>query len=123
MAEPNTLADKLGELGESLAKIQDTVQQNAADFMARVEKGAEVSAELKEKTDKSLSELGSIVTRVSDLEKQVARENAGIEDAPKSLGELVLDSQQIKDGTVDSSWRGAFRVRADRALRLHQLLC
>ena len=115
MAEPVSLADKLGELGQSLSKIQETVQANAAEFVGRVEKNDLVSAELKEKTDKALSELGETITRISALEKQMARESDGVEEGPKSLGDLVLENEQVKSGVVNGAWRGAIRVRGERA--------
>ncbi len=64
----NVLADKIGELGTSLASIKEQVGNLAVDFTSKLAANGEVSAELKEKTDKALSELGDMTTRLGDLE-------------------------------------------------------
>jgi hypothetical protein len=69
----NVLADKIGELGTSLASIKEQVGNLAVDFTSKLAANGEVSAELKEKTDKALSELGDMTTRLGDLEKRAAR--------------------------------------------------
>ncbi len=111
----NQLADKIGELGTSLASIREQVQNLGSDLTEKVRAGADVSAELKEKTDKALSELGDVTTRLGDLEKRAARENEIGENEQKSLGDLVIDSAEFKAGMLTGASRGSIRVKADRA--------
>ncbi|MRG64553.1 phage major capsid protein [Agrobacterium pusense] len=111
----NQLADKIGELGTSLASIKEQVQNLGSDLTEKVRAGADVSAELKEKTDKALSELGDVTTRLGDLEKRAARENEIGENEQKSLGDLVIDSAEFKAGMLTGASRGSIRVKADRA--------
>lgn len=111
----NQLADKIGELGTSLASIKEQVQNLGSDLTEKVRAGADVSAELKEKTDKALSELGDVTTRLGDLEKRAARERENGEDEQKSLGDLVIDSAEFKAGMLTGASRGSIRVKADRA--------
>lgn len=111
----NQLADKIGELGTSLASIKEQVQNLGSDLTEKVRAGADVSAELKEKTDKALSELGDVTTRLGDLEKRAARERESGEDEQKSLGDLVIDSAEFKAGMLTGASRGSIRVKADRA--------
>ncbi len=111
----NQLADKIGELGTSLASIKEQVGNLATDFTSKLSASGEVSAELKEKTDKALSELGDVTTRLGDLEKRAAREKEQGEDEQKSLGDLVLDSAEYKAGMLTGASRGSIRVKADRA--------
>lgn len=111
----NQLADKIGELGTSLASIKEQVGNLATDFTSKLSANGEVSAELKEKTDKALSELGSVTTRLGDLEKRAAREKEDGVDEQKSLGDLVLDSAEYKAGMLTGASRGSIRVKADRA--------
>lgn len=111
----NQLADKIGELGTSLASIKEQVQNLGSDLTEKVRAGADVSAELKERTDKALSELGDVTTRVGDLEKRAARENEIGENEQKSLGDLVIDSSEFKAGMLTGASRGSIRVKADRA--------
>jgi len=111
----NQLADKIGELGTSLASIKEQVGNLATDFTSKLAANGEVSAELKEKTDKALSELGDVTTRLGDLEKRAARENEIGENEQKSLGELVVESAGFTNGDLQGGARGSIRVKADRA--------
>ncbi|OOO25619.1 phage major capsid protein [Agrobacterium sp. YIC 4121] len=111
----NQLADKIGELGTSLASIKEQVGNLATDFTTKLAANGEVSAELKEKTDKALSELGDVTTRLGDLEKRAARETESGENEHKSLGELVVESVGFTNGDLQGGARGSIRVKADRA--------
>ncbi|MBP2614764.1 phage major capsid protein [Agrobacterium pusense] len=109
------LAEKIGELGASLASIKEQVGNLATDFTSKLAANGEVSAELKEKTDKALSELGDVTTRLSDMEKRAAREKENGENEQKSLGELVVESAGFTNGDLQGGARGSIRVKADRA--------
>jgi len=111
----NVLADKIGELGTSLASIKEQVGNLAVDFTSKLAANGEVAAELKEKTDKALSELGDMTTRLGDLEKRAAREKEEGANEQKSLGDLVIDSADYKAGMLTGSSRGSIKVTADRA--------
>ncbi|KQY53115.1 capsid protein [Rhizobium sp. Root491] len=107
------LAEKIGELGASLASIKEQVGNLATDFTSKLAANGEVSAELKEKTDKALSELGDVTTRLGDLEKRAARERDGGDPDEKSLGDIVVEAAGAQ--SFDSSYRGMIKVKADRA--------
>lgn len=107
------LAGAIGELGAKLVTIKEQVQNLGSDLTAKVEAGSTVSAELKDKTDKALSELGSVTTRIGELEKRAANEREAAEDGFKSLGEMVVEA--AKSGNFTGAVRGAVRVQADRA--------
>ncbi len=107
------LAEKIGELGASLASIKEQVGNLATDFTSKLAANGEVSAELKEKTDKALSELGDVTTRLSDMEKRAARERDGGDPDEKSLGDIVVEAAGAQ--SFDSSYRGIIKVKADRA--------
>ncbi len=109
----NQLADKIGELGTSLASIKEQVGNLATDFTSKLAANGQVSAELKEKTDKALSELGDVTTRLSDMEKRAARERVGGDPDEKSLGDIVVEAAGAQ--SFDSSYRGMIKVKADRA--------
>ncbi|NTA48153.1 phage major capsid protein [Agrobacterium tumefaciens] len=109
------LAEKIGELGASLASIKEQVGNLATDFTSKLAANGEVSAELKEKTDKALSELGDVTTRLSDMEKRAAREKDQGENEQKSLGDLVIESADYKAGMLTGASRGSIKVKADRA--------
>lgn len=107
------LAEKIGELGASLASIKEQVGNLATDFTSKLAANGEVSAELKEKTDKALSELGDVTTRLSDMEKRAARERDNGDGEEKSLGDLVVETAHARE--FNGAARGAIRVQAERA--------
>lgn len=109
----NQLAEKIGELGTSLASIKEQVGNLATDFNSKLSANGQVSAELKEKTDKALSELGDVTTRLSDMEKRAARERDNGDAEEKSLGDLVVETARAKE--FDAAARSAIRVQAERA--------
>ncbi|ORE90639.1 phage major capsid protein, HK97 family [Stappia sp. 22II-S9-Z10] len=115
MADDNKLADQLGEMQKGLASIKEQVGNFASDITEKVRAGGDLSAELKEKTDKALSELGGIQTRLGDLEKKQAREkDHGFREA-KSLGQMVVESDAFKNSSLDGASRGSCRVRIERS--------
>lgn len=109
----NALAEKIGELGTSLASIKEQVGNLATDFTSKLAATGTASAELKDKTDKALSELGDVTTRLGEMEKRAARERENGEDEHKSLGDMVVEAAKAKD--FNGAIRGAVRVQADRA--------
>ncbi|MBZ9921910.1 phage major capsid protein [Mesorhizobium sp. BR1-1-7] len=115
MADSNPLADKIGELGTSLASIKDQVGNLGADFTAKLAATGEVSAELKTKVDKALTELGEATTRVSELEKRAARERDVVESEGMDLGDHLVASEAFKSTDKSGGWRGAIRVGVERA--------
>lgn len=111
----NQLAEKIGELGTSLASIKEQVGNLATDFTSKLAANGEVSAELKEKTDKALSELGDVTTRLSDMEKRAAREKENGETELKGLGDRLVESEKFKAMDLSGASRGSIRVKAERA--------
>lgn len=114
MSENNVLADKIGELGNSLSKIKEQVGNLGAELTAKVEQGSVVSADLKEKTDKALAELGDVTTRLGELEKRAASEKEVGQRVAKGLGDILVDSEKFKATDTSGSWRGSIRVSAER---------
>lgn len=112
----NALAEKIGELGQSLATIKETVGNLGTEFKAKIDKHGEASAELTGKVDKALSELGEATTRLGELEKRAARAEDAHESAgPRDIGDIVVDSEKFKATDVSGGWRGSIRVGMERA--------
>ncbi|MBZ9943448.1 phage major capsid protein [Mesorhizobium sp. BR1-1-13] len=111
----NALADKIGELGTSLASIKEQVGNLGADFTEKLKATGAVSDELKAKVDKALTELGEATTRVGELEKRAAREKDVVESAAMDLGDHLINSEQFKATDKTGGWRGAIRVGVERA--------
>lgn len=112
----NALAEKIGELGQSLATIKETVGNLGTEFTAKLAANGEASAELTGKVDKALSELGDATTRLSELEKRAAREKEASEDADTGgYGDQLVNSDAFKNLDHAGAWRGSIRVGAERA--------
>lgn len=112
----NALAEKIGELGASLASIKEQVGNLGSDFAAKLAQTGEASAELTGKVDKALTELGTATTRLGELEKKAARElEAANDNDPRDIGDIVVDSEKFKATDVSGGWRGSIRVGMERA--------
>ncbi len=109
------LAEKIGELGASIAGIKEQVGNLAADFTTKLSAAGEVSTELKEKVDKALSDLGGATTRLTELEKHAAREVEGAFADPRDIGDIVVESDKFKATDVSGAWRGSIRVGMEHA--------
>ncbi len=113
----NALAEKIGELGQSLATIKETVGNLGTEFTAKLAANGEASAELTGKVDKALSELGDATTRLSELEKRAAREREAANDnaAARGIGDIVVEHRSFDDGRMSLGQRGRFHVAMERA--------
>ncbi|RQP16284.1 phage major capsid protein [Brucella intermedia] len=110
-----SLAEKIGELGQSLASIKEKVGNLATDFTTQLQQHGTVSTELTSKVDKALLELGDTTTRLGDLEKRAAREVENVAREPMDIGDIVVASDKFKATDVSGSWRGSIRVGMERA--------
>lgn len=110
------LAEKIGELGSSIASIKEQVGNLATDFTAKLAKNGEASADLTGKVDKAMTELGEATTRLGELEKRAAREREAANDnEPQDVGDIVVGSDKFKATDVSGGWRGSIRVGMERA--------
>lgn len=110
-----SLAEKIGELGQSLASIKEKVGNLATDFTTQLQQHGTVSTELTSKVDRALLELGDTTTRLGDLEKRAAREVENVAREPMDIGDIVVASDKFKATDVSGSWRGSIRVGMERA--------
>lgn len=116
MADENKLAEMIGEVGKSLADVKERVQNMGADFTEKMKATGEVSQSAKDNVDKALTEMGTIATRLSDLEKRAAREKDNEGAAmPMSIGERVVSSDAFKASDLSGGGRGSVRVRMERS--------
>lgn len=115
MADNTALADKIGELGTSLASIKEQVGNLGADFTEKLKASGEVSTELTGKVDKALSELGEATTRLGELEKRAAREKEVTESEAMDIGDHLVASEAFKTMDKGAGGRSSIRVGIERA--------
>ena len=115
-------------LKADIEKMSGNVKQLATDILAKVNSGQELTQELKDKVDVTLSEVNAdrqvklaelaakevaLAARVDDLEQRGAR-RGGLDEqmnAYRTPGQRFIDDQFVKDNVLGkSSWRGRARV-------------
>ncbi len=109
----------LAEVNKKLSTVLDQVKNFGEDIQAKMKVGQTVSDELKQKTDEALGKMGELSelatklqTRVGDLEQKLDRTDETAHDVPKSIGQLVVESDAYK--SMDSAARKSIRVQMDR---------
>ncbi len=103
------------ELAEELKKNQDEVKQYHSkieskydEVKGRMDKGDKVNEELKHELDELLTKYNGLKTQISDMEQAQAR-NEATPSRKKSMGEMVVDSEQFK--TIgDFSYKDRVRI-------------
>ncbi len=101
-------------LNTQIAEVGNQVKNFAEDINKKIETGATVTAELKEKADKGLSDLGELRGRIQELEQKAARPAAPEQDeASQTPGTRFVANDKVKQFMADRLSRG--RVRVDMA--------
>ncbi len=77
-----------------------------------MEAGETVSLELKQRTDESLNQMNELKERLTELEQKGARRPNDAPAQRKSLGDLVVESEEFKG--MDSSARKSIRVKLEQ---------
>ena len=112
LAPPDDLgAEIAGLVGEFKTAVK-AVEKIKTDVEQKVQNGENLTGELKSATDKLITDVGSITTRMLDMEQKMARPG-GPSDAleHKSAGQMVADSDEVKAaGARGDSWKGSLAV-------------
>jgi HK97 family phage major capsid protein len=105
-----TLADVLKKLG----KVTDDVKNFGEDVAKKMKSGETVTQELKDNTDKALSQLGDLKAQVTELEQKAAAfgKHPGEPQRLKSLGEHFVESEGAKK--LSSNFKGNLRVELQK---------
>ena len=105
--------EDIDAINAQIKTLGDEVKNFAEDVKTKVQAGAEVTGELKQKADKALSELGELRARVQEVEQKAARPAAPINDEPLSPGAMFVANENVKKFCAERASRG--RVRVDMA--------
>lgn len=121
----------LGDVRQELQRVGDDVKRTAEDALKQAKDSGGLSAEVKQKADELLmaqgklsaahdkltEKLEALETRSSDLEQKMAsRRGAGGADEPKSLGQMVTESDDVKNFFERSGAKGAVRITVANAI-------
>lgn len=102
----------ISEVSAKLSEVMNQVKTFGEDVQKKMQSGESVTLELKEMTDKSLTEMNELKERLTELEQKGARRPGDEPAQRKSLGSLVIESDAYKG--MDSSARKSIRVRLER---------
>ncbi|MBO9099993.1 MULTISPECIES: phage major capsid protein [unclassified Rhizobium] len=100
----------LGEVKSELTKVGDEVKRTAEDALKQSKDAGTLSAETKQKADDLMTSQAKLVeaqnkltekieqlsTRNTDLEQKLASRRGGGDDAPKSMGQQIGESDKLK---------------------------
>jgi len=107
--------DELSDVSKKLSDVMDKVKAFGEDIKGKMAAGEKVTDDLKSKTDETLSEMGELKARLTEVEQKAARRGAGDETPElKSLGQLVIEHEDVKSGKLNGASRGSVRVQIDR---------
>jgi len=106
--------EDLTKLNTDLKNVSDQVKTFAEDIKSKIDKGQELTGELKEKADKALLEQAELRGRITELEQLATKRPASDKPASqKTPGELFVENDKVKQFCADKVSRG--RVRVDMA--------
>ncbi|WP_194205808.1 phage major capsid protein [Superficieibacter sp. 1612_C1] len=102
----------ISEVSARLSEVMNQVKTFGEDVQKKMQSGENVTLELKQMTDQSLTEMNELKERLTELEQKGARRPGDEPAQRKSLGSLVIESDAYKG--MDSSARKSIRVRLER---------
>lgn len=106
-AGTKTAEQLAGEVKELFQKSIDQVKEIAEKALAEAGKGVDMSASVKEKTDEALLKMNGLMEQVADYEQKLAASRrGGQQEGEKSLGELFIEDQKVKDFLGQAQPRG-----------------
>lgn len=102
------------ELSASLKQIGDQIKSSAEQTEKEIKRTGEMNAETRAKVDEMLMKQGELQARLQEAEqKLVSADQRQDKEQPKSLGQLVAESEHMQG--ISSSFRGSRRVEVPRA--------
>lgn len=107
--------DEISVLSTKLSDVMGKVKEFGEQISGKMAAGEKITDDLKAKADEQLSAMGEIKARLTEIEQKAARRGAG-DEVPelKSLGEMVIEHEDIKSRKLNGASRGSVRVQIDR---------
>ncbi|CAJ3428758.1 Phage major capsid protein [Burkholderia pseudomallei] len=98
---------------KELKRIGDEVKSAGEKALAEAKRAGDLGVETKATVDELLIKQGELQARLLEAEQKLARGGGSAElETPKTLGQLVTESEEMKG--MDGSARKSVRVRVDR---------
>lgn len=112
--EHKTIEQLAAEVKTAHAKAFDEIKVIAEQAIAEAKRGIEMSAALKEKADEGLLTTNELKSQLTEIEQKLARRpGAAPGDERKSLGELVIESEEVKTRLLGGNKKGSVNLSID----------
>lgn len=119
----------LEKVNQSLEKVKTEVKQTADKALEEATKAGSLSSEVKAAADRGLAELNQLLqastaltkkveegdARMRDLEQRLEQRNRGTKEAPKSLGEIIVSDEAVKQ-FIGKGAKGSVTVKVNNAI-------
>ncbi len=107
--------DEITVLSTKLSDVMGKVKEFGEQISGKMAAGEKITEDLKSKADEQLSAMGEIKARLTEIEQKAARRGSGDDVIElKSLGEMVIEHEDIKSRKLNGASRGSVRVQIDR---------
>jgi HK97 family phage major capsid protein len=112
--ENKTIEQLATEVKAAHAKALDEVKALAEKAVTEAARGIELSNNLKEKADAGLTEMNGLKSQLTEIEQKIARRpGPNGQEQVKTLGELVIDSEDVKSKLLGGSKKGSVNLSLD----------
>lgn len=102
------------QLGEQLSGVLAQVKTFGEEAQKAIKEGRDLSEESKRNADEALSKAGELKGRFDDLEQKLLRKGNDEPVELKTMGQLVVENEEFKSGSMGASSRKSLRVKMDR---------
>lgn len=105
----------LEQLKKDFKGVFDEVKRFGEEAQTAIKENRNLSEESRQKADEALNKFGELTSRMTEIEQKLARrgdDDGGRE--PKSMGQLVIEHEEYKNGSMGGGSRKSMRVKMDR---------
>lgn len=114
-AEATPPEAQLKELAAQMKKVTDDLKGFAEQAQKEIKATGEMSAELKAKADEVLAKQTELDGRMREVEQKLAR-RGGAPEQPKTIGETVIEAEEVKAFVASRPSRGSVKVPIKAAI-------
>ncbi|MGM5018717.1 phage major capsid protein [Tardiphaga sp. 367_B4_N1_1] len=104
--DKKAIEDLATEVKSQFQKSFDAVKEIAEKALADAAKGVTMSADQKDKVDETITKMNTLNEQLSTLEQKVLEGAKGEKDVPKSMGEMFVGDDKVKQFLAQANPRG-----------------
>ncbi|MBR1193230.1 phage major capsid protein [Bradyrhizobium sp. AUGA SZCCT0160] len=111
-----TAAELAGEVKAEFQKSFDAVKEIAEKALAEAAKGVTMSTEQKDKADDTIIKMNVLNEQLATLEQKVLEGTKGEQDKPKTMGEMFVGDDKVKQFLAQANPRGRIDLQTKATL-------